>query len=383
MVEFALVKPGFRAVCLREVQKTLQDSAKYLIEAKLKKFGLSEKDGFKVTRDDITTPGGGKIIFQGIKDHTSESIKSLEAMDVAWVEEAQTITKHSLDMLLPTIRMKGSERWFSWNPRSKNDPVDIMFRTGAPPTDSIVIKHNWSDNPFLPDESKQDIDDCLKNTPELYNHIWLGDYATYVSGAYYTDCLLEAERQDRVTELYIDKLMPIYAFFDIGIRDATSIWVAQFVNDTVKVLDYYEAIGQSLDAHLNWLRTNGYDNAVCYLPHDGANKNVITARSYEDHIREAGFRALSIANQGRGAALKRIEEVRRLFPKIHIDKKRCEAGIMALGAYHEKIDENRNCGLGPEHDWSSHAADAFGLMCIAHRQKADYRIPTQITRQVI
>jgi phage terminase large subunit len=132
---------------------------------------------------------------------------------------------------------------------------------------------------------------------------------------------------------------------------------------SVRCIDYYEAVGQDLAAHLNWLRSQGYTNAECILPHDGAKADAFTAIRFEDHIRSAGFTVRTIPNQGKGAAMKRVEAARRIFGQIWFDEKRTDGGLKALGWYHEKKDEVRNIGLGPEHDWSSHAADSFGLMC--------------------
>jgi phage terminase large subunit len=160
--------------------------------------------------------------------------------------------------------------------------------------------------------------------------------------------------------------MQVRAFWDIGVRDATAIWIAQFVGREIRVLDYYEAVGQPLATHLEWLRAKGYGSALCVLPHDGAQADQVTATRFEDHIRAAGFDVQTVANQGKGAALKRVEAARRLFPSVWINDQTCSAGLDALGWYHEKRDDERGVGLGPEHDWSSHGADAFGLMCVAY-----------------
>lgn len=368
MIEDALAEKGLRAVCIREVQKSLKESAKRLLEDKLAEYRLGEADGFKVFREVIETPGDGLISFQGMQDHTAESIKSLEGFKRAWVEEAQTLSSVSLNLLRPTIRADGSELWFSWNPRRKNDPVDVMLRSEAIPTGAKVVRANWSDNPWFPRVLEQERQDCLDKTPDQYDHIWEGGYATVLSGAYYAAALAEARQGNRIGTVVRDPLMPIHAFWDIGVSDATSIWIAQFVGMTIRVLDYYEATRQPLATHLEWLRSNGYGNAECVLPHDAAQADVYTAIRFEDHIRSAGFNVRTVANQGKGAALKRVETARRLFPRIWFDAEKCAAGIDALGWYHEKIDEARNIGLGPEHDWASHGADAFGLMCVAYEE---------------
>lgn len=366
MMIYAVRKPGFRALCCREVQKSLKESAKRLIESKIETHGLGKL--FDVQEAQIKTPGGGLIVFAGLQDHTSESIKSYEGFDIAWVEEAQTVSDRSLNLLRPTIRSPGSELWFSWNPRHATDAVDKMFRGPEVPTGSIIVKANWDANDWFPAELEQERLDCLRQQPEQYDHIWEGGYVTVAEGAYFARHLADARAQDRIGTVAADPLMQFRAYWDIGVRDATSIWVCQQKGHALRVVDYYEAVGQDLATHLNWLRSQGYGNAECVLPHDGAKADAFTAIRFEDHIRSAGFTVRTIPNQGRGAAMKRVEAARRVFPQISFDEKRCDGGLKALGWYHEKRDEHRNIGLGPEHDWASHAADAFGLMCCDYEE---------------
>jgi len=375
LIEDSLAEKGLLSLCIREVQKSLQQSAKRLIEAKLADFSLGEADGFKVFRDVIQTPGDGLITFQGMQDHTADSVKSFEGFKRAWIEEAQTLSTTSLTLLRPTIRAEGSEIWSSWNPRRKTDPIDALLRGETPPSGSIVLRANWSDNPWFPSVLDQERKDCLNGDPDQYEHIWEGGYASVLSGAYYAKSLAEARAERRIGNVARDPHLPIYAVWDIGVRDACAIWICQFVGKEIRVLDYYEAVRQPLATHLEWLRSTGYGSAVCILPHDGAKEDAIHAVRYEDHIRAAGFRVETIANQGKGAAMKRVEVARRLFPRIWFDATKCEAGLDAIGWYHEKQDETRNIGLGPDHDWSSHAADAFGLMCVFYDEPRDKKPP--------
>lgn len=366
MVETALRQRGFRGLCGREVQKSLKESAKRLIEDKLGEHGLGEAQGFKVFREVIETPGDGAIMFQGLQDHTAESIKSFEGIDVFWGEEAQSLSTRSMELLRPTIRKDGSELWFSWNPRRKTDPVDKLLRGETLPTGSTVVRANWSDNPWFPSVLDQERRDCLATNADQYAHIWEGDYAGVLTGAYYAKHLAEAKEQGRVGVVARDPVMTIRAVWDIGFRDACAIWIVQYVGREIRVLDYYEAVGQPLAAHLHWLRSNGYGDALCVLPHDGAHADAATGIRFEDHIRAAGFQCETVPNQGKGAAMKRIEATRRLFPSIWFNGATTQGGIDALGWYHERQDETRNIGLGPNHDWASHAADAFGLACVAY-----------------
>lgn len=366
MVATAIRKPGFRGLCCREVQKSLKESAKRLIELKIQANGVGKL--FEVQESQIRTPGDGLIVFAGLQDHTSESIKSYEGFDVAWVEEAQTVSQRSLNLLRPTIRSPGSELWFSWNPRFKTDAVDMMLRGEEVPTGSVVVQSNWQDNPWFPAELEQERLDCLRMQPEQYDHIWEGGYVTVSDGAYYARALAQAKEEGRIGNLAADPLMTLRAYWDIGgtgaKADACSIWIAQFIGREIRVLDYYEAVGQPLSAHVNWLRSNGYDKALCVLPHDGVTQDRVYSVSYDGALREAGFTTDVVRNQGAGAAMQRIEASRRQFPRIWFNATKCDAGLQALGWYHEKKDEVRQIGLGPDHDWSSHAADAFGMMCV-------------------
>ncbi|WP_286208645.1 PBSX family phage terminase large subunit [Azospirillum sp. A1-3] len=199
MVEAALMRPGLRAVCVREVQKTLKESAKRLIEDKITKLGMSSQ--FDVLNTEVKTPGGGVILFQGMQDHTAESIKSLEGFQIAWVEEAQTLSSRSLEMLRPTIRAPGSELWFSWNPRNASDPIDTLLRGPEPPPDAIVRKVNYSDNPFFPKELEDERAFDQRTKPGRYGHIWLGEYEPTAIGAIWDRLVLHRNRVEAAPSL--------------------------------------------------------------------------------------------------------------------------------------------------------------------------------------
>jgi phage terminase large subunit len=367
---------GLRMVCLREIQKDLTQSSKMIIEDKLAKHGLSEADGFKVFRDVIETPKDGIIIFKGMRDYTAESVKSLERFRRAWIDEGQAFSARSLSLLRATIhRWPGSEIWASWNPTRKNDAVDDFFRgPNGPPSGSVVVQANWRDNPFWNESAEEERLTELKLYPERYDHTYEGGYARAFEGAYFAKQIIEARAQGRIGRGVIpaDPLLPIKIFVDIGgagaKADAMSLWVTQWVGPQIRVLDYIEGLGQPLEYYVNELRSRKFERAVIQLPHDGTNANAITGKRYVDHWREAGFDCPEpIPNQGAGAAMMRVEATRRVFPFCWFSETPAvEGGLNALGYYHEKKDETRNIGLGPDHDWSSHAADSFGLMAICY-----------------
>lgn len=228
LVEECQATKGTLGVCIREVQKTLAQSSKRLIESKIQQLGVGQ--GFKVFNDKIEAPGDGLIIFQGMQDHTAESIKSLEGFRIGWIEEAQTLSARSLSLLRPTIRAEGSELWASWNPRRKSDAIDDFLR-GRKPAGAVVVKANWKDNPWFPsvleDERKLD----LELYPERYDHIWEGGYATAFEGAYFASMLAKAKADGRIGKVSADPLLPLRAFHDIGgsggNADAYTIWIVQ------------------------------------------------------------------------------------------------------------------------------------------------------------
>jgi hypothetical protein len=203
---------------------------------------------------------------------------------------------------------------------------------------------------------------------DQYNREMQCSFEAAIEGAYYARLLEDARTQGRVGHVSADPLLPLKVYIDIGgagaRADAFTMWVTQFVGQEIRIIDYYEAVGQVLAAHVAWLRKRGYEEALLVLPHDGLHTNNITGKRYEDHIREAGFEVEVVENQGKGAAAMRIEAARRIFSKVWFNEHTTEAGRTALSHYHERKDEARNVGLGPEHDWSSHAADAFGLMAV-------------------
>jgi len=162
-----------RVVCVREVQRSIADSVKALLEDKIAAFGL--EGFFKITEAEIVGINGSRCIFRGMQNHTAASIKSLEGFDVAWVEEAQTISQKSLELLTPTIRKKNSELWFSWNPDAADDPIDVFLRKETP-DGAIVLKVNWDDNPWFPEELRQDMERDRKRDPDKWAHVWNGEY---------------------------------------------------------------------------------------------------------------------------------------------------------------------------------------------------------------
>ena len=199
LIEQCLLRPGLRAVCVREVQKSLKESVKRLLEDKIEAHGVANR--FEVLNTEIRGPGGGAIIFQGMADHTAESVKSLENFSIAWVEEAQSLSARSLELLRPTIRAPGSEIWFSLNPRSASDPVYDLFFGLSPPPNSTIIRANYDANPFFSPELEAERDYDQRHKPGRYGHVWLGDLEPVAIGAIWDRLMLHRNRRQDMPEM--------------------------------------------------------------------------------------------------------------------------------------------------------------------------------------
>ena len=314
--------------------------------------------------------------FAGL-DRNIDSIKSKGRILLCWVDEAEPVSEEAWQTLEPTLREEGegwcAELWVTWNPKRKQASVESRYRFSKDQRVKIV-ELNWKDNPKFPDKLERQRQRDLNERPEQYDHVWGGGYATVISGAYFAQHLVRAKEEGRIGFVPADPLMTIRLFADIGGTGAKAdnfvFWAAQFVGLEIRVLDHYEVQGQPLNCHLEWLRSKGYTHgkAEIWLPHDGDTQDKVFDVSYKSAFESAGYTVTVVPNQGRGAASLRIEAARRRFPSMRFNADTTEAGRQALGYYHEKKDEIRNIGLGPEHDWSSHSADAFGLMCVAYEE---------------
>lgn len=232
-VERMVCDPSLRVVCIREVQRSLKFSAKALVEAKIRELGVASL--FLVLTTEIRRLGGsGVMIFEGMQDHTSDSIKSLEGFGIAWVEEAQSISQRSLDLLLPTIRAEGSEIWFSWNPDKKTDPVDQLFAKGL--DGSIRVHTTYRDNPFLPSTLRDEARRLKEADPEKYEHVWGGAYNLGGKGRVYAKFLDKPFPEGNVDASVCDLGGEILVGQDFNINPMASVIAVRAV-DECHVLD--------------------------------------------------------------------------------------------------------------------------------------------------
>ena len=359
-------------LCARQFMNSLEDSSLEEVKRAIEDedflssyYEIGEK--YVKSRD-----GNVWFSFAGL-DRNIASIKSKGRILICWVDEAEPVTDQSWRVLIPTLREENedwnAELWVTWNPARKNAPVELRFANSTDPLIKGVVL-NWRDNPKFPAKLERDRLRDLKERPDEYPHIWEGEFLTANTGAYFAKALIQAKEEGRIGRVAADPLMTFRAYWDIGgtgaKADACAIWIVQFVGKEIRVLDYYEAVGQPLATHISWLRAKGYDKAHCVLPHDGGTHDKVHQVTYESYLRDALFEVRVIPNMGAGAAIRRIEAVRREFPAMWFNEATTEPGRDALAWYHEKRDDARNIGLGPNHDWSSHGADAFGLMAVDH-----------------
>ncbi len=356
-------------VCGREFMNSLADSSFAEVKAAIQSEDWLA-DFYDIGEQYIRTKDRCiEYAFIGLR-HNLDSIKSKARIRLLWVDEAEPVSETAWNKAVPTVREDGSEIWVTWNPERKKSATHKRFRLD-PPKDSKIVEMNWRDNPWFPRNLNAKRLEDLEKRPDQYEHVWEGGFVTVNAGAYYAKHLAEAKAQGRIGRVSKDPLMQIRAIWDIGgtgLRaDACAIWIAQFVGREVRVLDYYEAVGQPLASHVEWLRERGWGKALCILPHDGKTNDRVFDVSYESALKEAGFDVVVIPNQGKGAAKLRVEAARRIFPSVWFNEETTEAGRDALGWYHEKRSEDdREIGLGPNHDWSSHGADSFGLMAVSY-----------------
>lgn len=356
-------------LCARQYMNSLADSSLEEIKRAIEEepfLAAYYEVGEKFIR---SKDGRIEFAFAGL-DRSIQSIKSKGRLLLCWVDEAEPVTDEAWMILDPTLREEGSdwraELWVTWNPRRKNAAVERLFRQSQDPL-IRGVEMNWRDNPKFPQLLERKRQRCLKEQPDQYEHVWEGAFVSVMQGAYYASAITLAKAERRIGNVAADPLLTLRAFCDIGgtgaKADAFTMWITQFVGKEIRFLDYYESVGQPIAAHVNWLHERGYKPARIriMLPHDGTTQDRVNDVSYESAFRRAMYEAESVPNQGKGAASQRIEAMRRHFPAMWFNEPTTRGGLDALGWYHEKRDDERNMGLGPEHDWSSHAADSAGL----------------------
>lgn len=336
----AASETGFRAVCVREVQRSIADSVKQLLEDKIAAFGLS--GFFRSTETEITGRNGSKIIFRGMQNHTAASIKSLEGYDLAWVEEAQTISAKSLELLTPTIRKPGSELWFSWNPDAETDPVDAFFIANDGHEDFLLSHVNYDQNPWFPDELRADMERDKRRDPDKYAHVWGGEYRGMSEARVF--------RNWRVSELTPPENIVWFYGADWGFaQDATAALRCCIMGPTLYIDHEVYEVGVPTEALPKFLM--GVPGANKW-PMRGDNARPETI----DYLRRHGFQKLRSAKKGKGSVEDGVSFLQGMDILIH---PRCVNTIREFQSYAYKTDPRTGEIVPAIEDANNHLIDAL------------------------
>ncbi len=383
LAERSFTERNLKTVCLREVQKSIKHSSRTLIEQKLKDI-VPFEDYYKPIESEIkkTSKGdNGLFLFQGMNDLTKDNVKSLEDFDIAWFEEAQNASFATLKTLRPTIRKSGSQIIFTWNPFLPTDPIDEFCASVQNEPDVLVLKVNYTENPFLSETARREIAIERQSTTDAeFNHIYLGGYDTTFQGHYYAAYVQKARDEGRITDVPEKSGVDYILALDLGRSDATCIWVAQKVGLQIRVVNYYENHLEDLEKYAEWIKTNGYANGKIYLPHDGNHERLGMKGSIKSQLREMGLRNLKdVPNV---SVVSGMESAKTLLKECYIDKDKCRDGLAALSHYHAKYDEIKKT-YAEVHDWASHGSDAFRYLALAIIKEEESIVSTKTIEQPV
>jgi phage terminase large subunit len=362
-----------RVLCAREFQTSIKDSVHKLLCDQIEALGLL---GFyEITQASIRAKNGTEFSFVGLKNNVA-NVKSYEGVDVCWVEEAQTTSRMSWNVLIPTIRKENSEIWITFNPELETDETYQRFVLN-PPDNCIVQKVNWSDNPWFPETLKLEKDALKHRDPQAYNVVWEGLCRQTVDGAIFAKEMQMAELDGRITKVNYDPTKPVHAIFDLGWSDATAIWFLQFIGMETRLIRYIEGNQQTMSDYLAKMQTFGYMYDTLWLPHDAENKTLAAnGRSIEEIVRAAGYKTKIIPKT---PILDSINAARTIFINCWFDRENCHEGLQCLRHYRYDVDpETKQFSRTPLHDNYSHGADAFRYIGLMVNEPRERRRPRPI-----
>lgn len=357
-----------RILCTREVQKSLRQSVHQLLKDQITSLGLD--DFYQVLRDEIRGANGTAFYFAGLSDLTVDSIKSFEGCTRVWMEEGQTTTKRSWQILAPTIRAKDSEIWVTYNPELETDETHIRALAGE--EDTITVEVNYEDNPWFPEVlEKERAKDERTLTPEEYAHTWRGRTLPAVVGAIYFSEVAQAESAGRIGHFPMDPKLKVHRIWDMGWNDAMAIILAQRLGSALTCVGYVTGTHRTTadyiadfkgDAYRGW--NWGHD----FLPHDGFANNRQTGKADADVLRGLGCSVRETPNM---EVEQGIRAARLIFPRVYIDKQACASAdaelpglVECLKRYIRRINQQTKTAEGPLHDVHSNGADAFRYLSL-------------------
>lgn len=353
-----------RVLCTREVQKSIKDSVHALLSDQIAALGFGAD--FQILETEIRcTVTGSVFLFGGLQQHTVESIKSFEGCDIVWVEEAQSVSGKSWDVLIPTIRKPGSEIWVTLNPQLESDETYQRFIANPPPG-AVVVEMNYTDNPWFPEVLEAERVHAQKTMKrEKYAHIWEGKCMPAVEGAIYFDEVAKAEEEGRITRVAPDKLLKVHAVFDLGWNDAMTIIMVQRSASELRIVDYIEDSHKKLSDYSDMLKAKPYNWGHVWLPHDGFSKDFKTGKSAEEMMRALGWSVARTPNMDIEGGIKAAREV---FERVWFDAEKTKRLVECLKRYRRNIGQKTGEAGSPLHDEFSHGADSFRYMALCADQ---------------
>lgn len=372
------MRQPLRVLCAREIMRTVADSVHRLLADQIVAMGM--QDWYEVTDTAIRGRVGSEFLFTGLRAIDAAKIKSYEGVDVAWVEEAQALSKKSREILLPTIRAPDSELWFTFNPELDSDDVYQYFVVNTPPG-TWLQRMTWRDNPWFPDVLEAERAHLEKTDPEAYRHVWEGECRTVVEGAIYAREMLQAIEKRRIRPTPHDPALPVHTIWDLGWNDAMTIIMVQRLPSAVMVIGYIEDSFRTYAEYVKQLNELDYVWGWDYLPHDGEHKDPKAGKSAKQVLEGLRRRVKIIP---RSDVESGIKAARMMFPRVYFDDTVAEesaTGYVGVGRlveclkrYRRSIPTTTGEPAHPVHDEYSHGADAFrGLAMIVDQITNDDR----------
>lgn len=353
-----------RVICLRETMRTIKDSVHTLLEDQIKAMQLGyyyDVQATSIRHREFDT----RFVYAGLQAliRDSTALKAYESFDIAWIEEAQTVSHESLKVLIPTMRKSGSEIWFSFNPMLATDPIcDFLFKN--PPPGLAIKKTSWRNNLWLTDEARADMDYLKQTDPDEYDHVYEGEFVRTVKGAIYARELDKVDKDGRISKVVKAPGKPVHSAWDIGDR-WTSIWLFQRLPMEIRVLKYIHGENLGLSDYVKLLQDEQHIYGTHYLPWDGGSHNQLgTGKTIRAQLQDDyGYRVDIVP---RRLIKDQHNAARELFPIVWFDEEGCQDGIHGL-RYYRWPDEGGQGQLSgePLHDWASHPGSAFNYLCMA------------------
>jgi phage terminase large subunit len=359
-------------LCGREFMNSLEDSSLEEVKAAIRSVPWLE-DYYELGDRYIKSKDGAiSYTFAGLR-RSLDSLKSKARILVAWIDEAETVSETAWRKLIPTVREDNSEIWVTYNPESKESATHKRF-VEQTPDDAIMVDMNWRDNPWFPDVLEVERLEDKRKRPDIYDHVWEGDFLVHAEGSYYATEMRNCKDQGRVGTVAYDPGAPVTTAWDLGIGDSTAIWFAQHIGAEVRLIDFYESSGVGLDHYVRVLNEKGYVYSNHILPHDVRVRELGSGKSRLEVLDSLGARPVSIApslgvDDG-------IQAVRSMLANCWFDAEKCDRGIHALRQYHREYDDTGKVWRSrPAHDWASHASDSFRYLAVGHRATSGWGNP--------